>query len=715
MQNKAHFLDRYHEFLSHRNWDEDQAFSSIGKLLGSAIEKGKRTSEQSIHALEVARIVCDEIGLGHIAAKVALLHNLVESGTINLGQVEGEFGNEVSSLLLGYSRISAFRARELTIESENFRKLLFNLAGDIRVILIKLADRLYHVRHIEQLPEEKRENIILEANHLYAGIAHKVGLYGIKTELEDKALSLQEPDIYNDIVRKLRESHAERESYISSFIEPLKEALDKAGFRTEIKGRSKSVASILHKMQKQDVDFEQVYDLFAIRIIIDSETQNEKSDCWKVYSIVTGIFPPNPKRLRDWVSSPRANGYESLHTTVLGNEGKWVEIQIRTRRMDDFAEKGPAAHWRYKGGDESSEADRWLQRFRNALDHPEARLGAEETEIAAVYAEDIFVFTPMGELRRLPAGATVLDFAFDIHSAVGSSCQGARVNGKIVPIRHQLSNGDTVEILRNKNQVPKFDWLQFVATTKAKNRIRRAIKEHQYKQADLGKEIFQKKLEQLKLAHTDHLIKQILDYFQFKEILELYQACAEDKVEVSDIKKALETHTKAGKQVHTTVEKPDPQDSLLTRLEPGALLIDNDPDIRDFTLAHCCKPVYGAEVFAFITVGKGITVHRLSCPNAKQMRERYPYRVLEAEWTEKAEKQAYIVTLKINGIDRPGLVSELTTAISNTENVHLNSINIRAEKIRFSGKLEVEVQHHSQTGILMRKLQSIDGIEKVFT
>jgi GTP diphosphokinase / guanosine-3',5'-bis(diphosphate) 3'-diphosphatase len=682
-------------------------------LMNLQFTNGNISLQQASHALGVAGIVTREMSLGSLLGAVAILHNIVESRLIDSVVIAKELGAEAGNLLEGYRRISQFDVHRHTIESENFRKLLFNLSGDFRVLLVKLADRLYIVRHPDSIPHARMEHYMLESRHLYSGIAHRLGLYKIKTELEDLSLRYLEPDLYATIERRLAETQEQRDDYIRRFLQPLQSRLEASELSFEVKSRVKSATGILSKMKKQRVDFEDVMDIFAIRIIINN-SEDEKTDCWRVYSIVTDLYAPNPSRMRDWISKPRSSGYESLHATVRGPEDRWVEVQVRSRRMDDEAEMGPAAHWRYKGMAEEKKAEDWILKFRELLESPGESLDAQSARTSGMYDDDIFVFTPKGDIRRLPKGASVLDFAFEIHTGLGSQCTGAEVNGKRVPIRHELQNADMVQVSTSRNQVPKRDWLSFVRTTKAKSKIRKALKEMEYAQAEFGKEILRKKLEQWKVPFNDLDVKAILQHFAYKDVLQLYQALAENRIDPGRVRQAM--LEKSGEGRASLPDKPAELNRQLikvTGLEDGALLIDNNPDIRNYQLAPCCKPGFGAEVFAFLTVGKGITIHLTSCPNAMQMRLRYPYRVMEAQWIGKELEPVLAVSLSIEGNDRVGLLNKVTDLISNKLGANLQSISLQSESGIFNGNLSLLVRDERHIERLITQLLRIDGMKRV--
>jgi GTP diphosphokinase / guanosine-3',5'-bis(diphosphate) 3'-diphosphatase len=587
-----------------------------------------------LHALSVARIVAGEMGLGLTSLITALLHDSYTSLNCSDSELEEEFGGKVVEILKGFSRITGIDSMQSSFQAENFRKLLLSLADDVRVILIKLVERLEYMRNLDDAPENERLPLASETYFLYAPLAHRLGFYNIKSEMEDLAVKYLEPEQYINIENKLRQTTASRNKLIRDFSIPLNEKLEKQGFKFIIKSRTKSIHSIMLKMKKQGVEFEEVYDLFAIRIILDSKPENEKSDCWRVYSVVTDIYQPNPSRLRDWISIPKSNGYESLHTTVIGPRGKWVEVQIRTNRMDEIAEKGLAAHFKYKGIKGDGGLDSWLTKMRELLESSEKEDIAFIDQLrSGLYTDEVFVFTPKGDLRQLPAGATLLDFAFDIHTDVGSSCVGGKVNGKNVTIRYVLQNGDHVSITRSKNQKPKQDWLSFVVTSKAKTKIKQVLNEEKTKAAAEGKEILMRRLKNWKIQYGDPVIQKLLNVFELKTAQDLYYLIATEKIELLTIKEEL-LREETGPYVIPSdpfAEKDlkFPIDTNFTEY----LIIEDKVEGLDYKFAKCCNPVYGDSVYGFVTVLDGIKVHRKNCPNANNMISRFPYRIVSVRWS----------------------------------------------------------------------------------
>jgi guanosine-3',5'-bis(diphosphate) 3'-pyrophosphohydrolase len=586
-----------------------------------------------LHALSVARIIAGEMGLGLTSIITAILHDSYNNLNLSPKEVENEFGKKVVEILNGFSRITSLDSMQSSYQAENFRKLLLSLADDVRVILIKLVERLEYMRNLNMAPEKERLPLASETYFLYAPLAHRLGFYNIKSEMEDLAVKYLEPEQYNYVECRLKQTTASRNKLIRDFSVPLKEKLVKQGFKLTIKSRTKSIHSIMLKMKNQGVEFEEVYDLFAVRIIINSETENEKSDCWRAYSIVTDLYQPDPSRLRDWISVPKSNGYESLHTTVVGPRGKWVEVQIRSLRMDEIAEKGLAAHFKYKGIKGEGGLDTWLSKMREILESSEKEDNAFMDQVrSGLYTDEVFVFTPKGDLRQLPAGATVLDFAFDIHTAVGASCVGGKVNGKNVTIRYVLRNGDHVSILRSKHQKPKQDWLSFVVTTKAKTKIKQVLNEEKTKAAAEGKEILMRRLKNWKISYGDLVIQKLLNFYSLKTAQDLYYLIATEKIELLDIKEALlkeeSTESTIAGAFVSEKEVKEPIDTQYS----DYLIIEDRVEGLDYKLSKCCNPVFGDSVFGFVTILEGIKIHRKNCPNAHNMITRYPYRVVVVRW-----------------------------------------------------------------------------------
>lgn len=675
------------------------------------------------HPLAVAQIAVEEIGLGTTSIVAALLHDVVEDTHIELQDIEREFGTKVAKIIDGLTKISGVFDHGSSQQAENFRKMILTLSDDVRVILIKLADRLHNMRTLGSMPREKQLKISSETIYLYAPLAHRLGLYAIKTEMEDLYLKYTNTDIYKEIADKIKQTKAARNKFIKDFITPIFRALEKLGINFKIKGRPKSIFSIYNKMRKQNIPFEEVYDLFAIRIIIDAEDlESEKALCWKVYSVVTDFYKPNPDRLRDWVSTPKGNGYESLHTTVMSKLGQWVEVQIRTTRMDEIAEKGYAAHWKYKeAGKEAKDLpaetglEMWIRKVRDLIEHNDSSAIEFLDDFRTnLFNEEVFVFTPKGDLKILPFGATALDFAFDIHSKVGCQCLGAKVNQKLVPLSYILNNGDQVEILTSSKQKPNEDWLKFVVSSKARSKIKEALKEQKKIIASDGKEIVQRKLSQMKLELTNEVINQLLLYFNKKTPLQLFYEVAKGLIDSRDIKKFRDE-----KEVKKPLDKRDlidlprvPTEVKKGGLNPDMLVIGDNLDKIDYKLAKCCNPIPGDDVFGFVTINEGIKIHRTACPNAIELMSNYGYRVIKAKWTSQQEL-AFLAGVSIVGLDRVGMANDITKVISSEYKVNMRSITIDTDDGMFTGKIMLFVQDTKHLDKLIMKLGKVPDITSV--
>lgn len=676
-----------------------------------------------MHPLAVAQICAEEIGLGTTSLVCALLHDVVEDTDISLADIRMHFGEKVAVIIDGLTKISGvFDQQDKSMQAENFRKMLLTLSDDVRVILIKLADRLHNMRTLDSMSPKSQLKIASETQYVYAPLAHRLGLYAIKTELEDLATKYLEPDNYNFVKDKLQETKTQRNRYIKQFIEPITSSLNDGGFTFEIKGRPKSIHSILTKMKKQNIPFEEVYDLFAIRIILNSEFENEKSDCWKAYSIITDFYRPNPDRLRDWVSTPKGNGYESLHTTVMGPLGKWVEVQIRTSRMDEIAEKGYAAHWKYKDKDAAQQSgdglEEWLARVREILENADSNaLDFLDDFKLNLFSDEIFVFTPKGDLRKLPTNATILDFAFDLHSELGSKCIGGKVNNKLVPLNFKLTNGDQVEILTSTKQTPKEEWLDFVATAKAKSKIRDWFKHEKLRASSMGKEIIERKFAQDKIPFTSEALTDLLVYFKLPSVAELYYRVSNEKIDKKelDIEKILEqvkqqkiTQTAEARTARAnSSSKPNPN------LASDAVILGDDIDMP-YSFAKCCNPIPGDDIFGFVTVGEGVKIHRTNCPNAIGLMSNYGYRIIRSKWANTASKsRAFITHIKLNGIDSVGIVSTITDIISKQLQINMHSIHVGSKEGMFEGSIELEVFDTNQLEELMNKIKAASPLIKV--
>ncbi len=668
-----------------------------------------------IHSINVAKMVVAEMGLGVTSIVTALLHDSSDSQSISYSYIEKEFGSKAVEILKGFSRISNIDSMQSAYQAENFKKLLLSLADDIRVILIKLVERLEYMRQIDKVPDKEKLPLASETYFLYAPLAHRLGFYSIKSEMEDQSIKVLEPDQYKFIDERLKQTMSSRNKYIKEFIAPLQIALEKQGFRFHIKGRTKSIHSIMRKMKKQGVPFEEVYDLFAIRIILDSQPENEKSDCWRAYSIVADLYQPNPSRLRDWLSIPKSNGYESLHTTVIGPRGRWVEVQIRTERMDDIAERGLAAHFKYKGVKGEGGLDIWISKMREILESTEKEDRAFLDQVkSGLYSDEVFVFTPKGDLRQLPIGATVLDFAFDIHTAVGTSCVGGKVNGKNVTIKHVLNNGDHVDIIRSKSQKPKQDWLNFVVTNKAKSKIKQVLNEEKVKAAAEGKEILTRRLKNWKIGYGDMTVQKLLNHYNLKLAQDLYYMIATGKIEPLEIKYILnkeETPTNELSLTHdSSTKEPVKENTLYTSAD--YLVIENKVEGLDYKLAKCCNPVFGDPIFGFVTISEGIKIHRKGCPNANNLLYRYPYRIIDAKWTATKSMPSFLSSIRISGVEEVGIVNRIDEVLKSF-NISVRSFNYKMDEGLFEGTLNITVANNDVLYGAIRRIQSIKGILKV--
>lgn len=663
------------------------------------------------HPIAVAQIVAEEIGLGTTAIVCALLHDVVEDTDITLDDIESIFGKKVATIIDGLTKIEDIFDNTSSIQAENFRKILLTLSDDVRVILIKIADRLHNMRTLGSMKEYKRRKIASETLYLYAPLAHRLGLYNIKTELEDLGFKHTEPEVYQDIEDKLEKTKAVRNRFIKQFIVPITKTLDSSGFKYEIKGRTKSVFSIWNKMQKKHIPFEEVYDVFAIRIILDSKPRDEKADCWRVYSMVTDYYTPSPERLRDWISTPKGNGYESLHTTVMSPTGKWVEVQIRTSRMDEIAEKGFAAHWKYKENAAESALDEWIEKVRELLENPDAdALEFLDDFKLNFFTEEIYVFTPKGEVRTLPTGSTTLDFAFDIHTDIGQRCIGGKVNHKLVPLSYELKSGDQIEIITSGKQKVKEDWLQFVKTAKAKSKIKSLLKDEKRFIADEGKALLERKLKMLKIVADEDNLKLLCAYFKLPNPLELYYKIAQKKISLEDIGKLIHN----GKIDYVAKHKHENSIEELvtnTRGKTDLLVLGDSMENLEYKLSPCCNPIPGDDVFGFITINDGIKIHRVNCPNAVQLLSNYAYRVVKAKWTSQ-ENISFLAGIKVTGFDEVGIVNKITQIISRQLNVNMRSISFESNDGIFEGLIMVFVDDTHHLTSLIKELESVDGVLK---
>lgn len=674
-----------------------------------------------IKDMQTAVIVAEEIGMRRASILGIMLHESVKFGLCPIEKIQKLYGEDVAGIIRGLVKINELYAKSPTIESENFRNLLLSFAEDMRVILIMIADRVNLMRQIKEAAnEEAKLNVANEAAYLYAPLAHKLGLYKLKSELEDLSLKYTQHDIYYHIKEKLNATKAARDRYIDAFIEPIRKKLEDSGLDFHIKGRTKSIHSIYQKMKKQGCPFEGVYDLFAIRIILNSPLEKEKQECWQVYSLVTDMYLPNPKRLRDWLSVPKSNGYESLHITVMGPEGKWVEVQIRTERMDEIAEKGLAAHWRYKGIKGESGLDEWLNSIRETLENADNDLEVMDQFKLDLYKDEVFVFTPKGDLYKLPQGATVLDFAFTIHSGLGCRCIGAKVNGKNVQLRQPLNTGDQVEITTSNTQTPKRDWLNFVRTSKAKSKIRQALKEITARQTEFAKETLERKFKNKKLEYEEAILMRLIKKLGYKTVTDFYQAIASENIDANQvIERYIEMQRRETEQreeiSYRSAEGFNMQQSSDSKsfYKDDVLVIDKDLKGLDFNLARCCNPIYGDEVFGFVTISGGIKIHRCDCPNAHEMKSRFPYRIVKARWAGKSQGKQYPITLRIVGHDDIGIVTNITSIINHETDIQLRSISVDSNDGLFSGMLTVMVDDTSKLESLVKKIRTVKGVKQI--
>jgi len=690
-----------------------------------AVEAHKNDRRKSgepyiFHPIAVARICAEEIGLGATSIICALLHDTVEDTEITLEDIQEQFGEQEALIIDGLTKISGVVDNNVSIQAENFRKILLTLSEDVRVILIKIADRLHNMRTIGSMRRDKQLKIASETLFLYAPMAHRLGLHSIKLELEDLSLKCQHPEVFEEIQVKLKKTQEVRARFIRKFTSPIKDELERKGLKFEVKGRSKSIYSIWNKMTTKNIPFEEVYDLFAIRIIIDSLSEGEeKSDCWQVYSVVTDFYQPNIERLRDWISAPKTNGYESLHTTVMSPTGKWVEVQIRTRRMDDIAEKGFAAHWKYKEGGVESQFDKWINQVRELLESSdESTLDLIGDFKLNLFTDEIYVFTPNGDMKSLPTGASALDFAFAVHTQVGVNCLGAKVNNKLVPLSHQLNSGDQVEILTSKNQTPKEDWLNFVQTHRAKSKIKHSLNEEKRKVAKEGKVILEREFKKLKISYENISLKELQSFYKVPSDLELYYEIAINKIDLTKLKEfevrkgVLRPKRKITKRVQNLFGQKKSLVPVTQKMGKPVLVIGDNMEKLDYQLANCCNPIPGNEVYGFITVTEGIKVHKTSCPNTVQLMSNYAYRIIKASWIDEQDA-AFLTGLKIIGIDDVGIVNGITQIISNEHNVNMRSLSFDSLDGVFEGRVMVLVQDTSHLTNLIKNLKGVSGVKKI--
>ena len=674
------------------------------------------------HPIAVAQICVSEIGMGVTSAICALLHDTVEDTDVRLEDIKRLFGDQEAKIIDGLTKIENVIDQSTSIQAENFRKVLLTMSEDVRVILIKLADRLHNMRTLSSMKREKQLKIASETLFLYAPLAHRLGLYSIKSEMEDLGLKYTQPDVFDEIITNLEKGEEVRKRFINIFTSPIRTQLQQSGFKFEIKSRTKSIYSIYNKIKIKGIPFEEIFDIFAIRIIIDSPPETEKPDCWRVYSIITDIYQPNPDRLRDWVSTPRGNGYESLHTTVMSPSGKWVEVQIRSQRMDEIAEKGLAAHWKYKERNDYENAiDEWLNKIRETLESSDSTaLDFINDFKLNLFSEEIFVFTPKGEIKTLPVGSSALDFAFEIHSEVGMKCMGAKVNHKLVPLSHQLKSGDQIEIISSSKQKPKEDWLNFVVTAKARSKIKQALNEDKRRIAEDGKELLERKLKHNKLNLDQTAINNLINHFKVPSQLDLFYSIGEGIISLDNVAKIAKGENKSSwyKLLKNRFNRDKEQDNHSGSLEniiksfnakDDSLVIGEDMQKIDYKLSTCCNPIPGDEVFGFITVTEGIKIHKTDCPNAVSLMSNFSYRIVKARWTSSAQI-AFLAGIRVNGIDDVGIVNNITRIISNESNVNMRSISFDSNDGVFEGNIMVFVHDTTHLTDLIGKIKKVKGI-----
>ena len=697
-------------------------FKILKQTIKSAIENGhyrknKHGINPVVHNIETALMLCNKISPDRNMIVAIILHNICQTEYITVAELEKQWGADVAKLVSGLLKVATLYSRQAAVESDNFRNLLLTFAEDIRVIIIMIVDRLVLMRAINHHPNEKYvHDVAYEANYLYAPLAHRLGLYVIKSELEDLSLKYTNREKFTEIARKLNETKVERDEYISSFIGPVKKKLEEAGLVFEIKGRTKSIYSIWNKMRKQKNDIDGIFDLFAIRVILDSSLEREKADCWLAYSIIADMYQPNTQRMKDWLTIPKSNGYESLHTTVVGPENKWVEVQIRTKRMDLVAEKGLAAHWKYKGGKSENNLDAWMNNVRDILEAAETGpMELMKNFKMDVYAKEVFVFTPKGDLYKLPLGATVVDFAFNIHSRLGCQCIGAKVNGKAQKLNYKLNNGDSVEILTASSQTPKQDWLNFVVTSKARNKIKQTIHEMQNSAAELGKELLQRRFKNRKIEIEEATLMKLIKKMGFKTVTDFYDEIAKEVLDVNDV---IAQYEILDQKLNETTIGPRPANefTLLPQEEvdraDDVLIIGEDIKGINYRLAKCCNPIYGDGVFGFISAEGVIKIHKNDCPNASHIRSKYPYRIISTRWSGKVGSQ-FGATLRIIGYDDIGIVTNITSIITKEKNIILKSISIDSNDGLFQGFLVVGVSDTQALNALIKKIKTVKGVKDV--
>ncbi len=725
-QENKEILARYKDLISntYRTLDEENN-KLIRKAFDIALDAHKdqrrKTGEPYIyHPIEVAKIVANEIGLGATSIACALLHDVIEDSDYTYDDISKIFGKKIADIVNGLTKISVMNSQNISIQSENYRKLLLTLSEDFRVILIKIADRLHNMRTLDSMLPDKQKKIASETVYIYAPLAHRLGLYNIKSELEDLSLKFNNPDVYHEIVDQLELAKESRERYVEEFKKEVSEQLIEEGLNVTIKGRAKAISSIYRKMLKQGVAFDEVFDNYAIRIIYKSDQKNEKFLAWKIYSIVTDLYHSNPQRMRDWITQPRSTGYESLHLTVLGPDKKWIEVQIRSERMDDIAEKGVAAHYRYKEGFKGSQDDRnfdrWVTEIREVLNNPQSLSTLELMDNIKLnlYSKEVFVFTPKGDTKSLPIGSTALDFAFAVHSDLGMKCLGAKVNGKLVPISYVLQNGDQVDILSSQNQKPKADWLDFVVTSKAKSKIKAILNSEKNRLVEEGKEILQRKMRHAKLNFNDDEINKMQKFFNLKTSQDLFLGFQNGTLDTGDIKKYSEGKGLFSNLLQRFRKSSDKKEITSETFDSNLDLIvfGKDEEKMNYSFAKCCTVIPGDKIFGFITISDGIKVHNDNCPNAINLRAQYDYRVLPAKWVNE-ESFKNRVRIEIEGLDRMGMINDITAVISNSMNMDMKSMSIESNDGIFLGHINLEVRNKNQLEETIKQLKNISGVSKV--
>jgi GTP pyrophosphokinase len=725
-QENKEILARYKDLITntYRNLDEEQN-KLIRKAFDIALDAHKdqrrKTGEPYIyHPIEVAKIVANEIGLGATSIACALLHDVIEDSDYTYEDLQKIFGKKIADIVNGLTKISVMNHQNISIQSENYRKLLLTLSEDFRVILIKIADRLHNMRTLDSMTPEKQKKIASETVYIYAPLAHRLGLYNIKSELEDLSLKFNNPEVYNEISEQLKSAKENREKYIEEFRTEVSVQLEAEGLNVSIKGRAKAISSIYRKMLKQGVTFDEVFDNYAIRIIYKSDAKNEKFLAWKIYSIVTDLYHSNPHRMRDWISRPRSTGYESLHLTILGPDKRWIEVQIRSERMDDIAEKGVAAHYKYKEGFNQNQDEKnfetWVAEIREVLENQQSLSTTELLDDIKLnlYSKEVFVFTPKGEIKILPINSTALDFAFSVHSDLGTKCLGAKVNGKLVPISYVLKNGDQVDILSSQNQKPKADWLEFVVTSKAKSKIKAILNSEKNQLSEEGKEILQRKMRHAKINFNDEEINKMQKFFGLKSSQELFLKFQNGQLDISDVKKYTE-----GKGIFSNILqrfRKSPEKNTIYEETPATnldmIVFGKDEEKMNYSFAKCCTVIPGDKIFGFITISDGIKVHNDNCPNAINLRAQYDYRVLPAKWVNE-ESFRNRIKIEIEGLDRMGMINDITAVISNNMNMDMKSMSIESNNGIFIGNINLEVKNRSQLDETFKQLKNINGVSRI--